>query len=450
MKDRLDQILRSTPLRLALALIVLFSAVSLFSLAAAYAVTQRSFDQTMRADLFQDMAGFRAAPTAAALAGLVDAEARETDPERLILSYRAFNGRHYGNILIARDADGYHIISPSPGNPQITGRYLSLTASLHGGQLTIARSLNEVEALGDLFRNILFLSLIPTVLIALSGGLVLASRSAAHVRKISATLDRLTGGSAGARVRPGPGWPADLRAIGTKIDVMADAQETATEAIRQVSSDIAHDLKSPIQRVAVHLDDLEREGDLGDAGHHLLDKAKAELTGIISVFQSLLQIAQIETGSPRAGFGPVDLGDLCQTFFELYEPPAQDKEHILEFTRPPGVFSVNGDRALLGQMLANLIENALWHTPPGTRITLSLAAGAGRILLGVADTGPGIPASERDLVLRRLYRMDRSRSTPGSGLGLSLVSSIALLHEAELHLQDNEPGLSVTLSFTPT
>ncbi len=449
MKARLAEIARSTPLRLALALIILFSLVSFLSLAAAYAVTQRSFDQAMRADLLQDMAGFRAAPTATALAQLVEAEARDTDPKRLVLSYLAPNQRYYGNARIARDGDGYHIIAPSPGNPQIAGRYLSLTASLLGGQLTIARSLSEVEALGDLFRNILVLSLIPTVLIAMSGGLILARRSAAYVRKIGETLEELTGGDVRARVMPESGWPGDLSAIGQKIDTMADAQEASVEAIRQVSSDIAHDLKSPIQRVAVHLDDLKRNNDLGDEAHHLLDKAKTELAGIISVFHSLLQIAHIETGSPMTDFGPVDLSALCEVFFELYEPSALEQDHMLEFKRPSKdkSFMVMGDRDLLGQMAANLIENALWHTPRGTHIKLSLTQRADRITLSVADNGTGIPPQERDLVLRRLYRMDRSRSTPGNGLGLSLVRSIAMLHDAELCLRDNKPGLNVEVSF---
>jgi signal transduction histidine kinase len=447
-KNRFPDLLRSMPVRLALALVALFTVVSLLSLGATFIITQRSFDQAMRADLTQDMAGFRAAPSALALAQLVEAEARATEPERMVLSYLAPNRRHYGNAMIARDNDGYHILTGIPDNPKITGSYMALTASLHGGQLTIARNLSEIEALGDVFLSILGLSLIPTILVALSGGLFLARRSAARVRTISGTLDRLTGGQLDARIGPTTGWPVDLSAIGRKVDTMAQAQEASVAAIRQVSSDIAHDLKTPIQRVAVYLNDLSDRETLQPEAQDLLDKAKAELDGIVGTFHALLQIAQIETGSPKAGFGPVDLAELCATFCELYGPAATDADHELAFDRPGAapVF-VQGDKGLLGQVLANLIENAIRHTPAGSHITIALGETGGQVVLSVADDGPGVPEAERALVLRRLYRMDRSRTSPGAGLGLSLVSSIAALHGAEVHLRDNAPGLRVELDF---
>jgi signal transduction histidine kinase len=445
------ELMRTMPVRLALALVGLFTLVSLGSLGATYLVTQRSFDQAIRADLNQDMAGFRAAPSAAALARLIEAEARVTDPARMVLSYLAPNRRHYGNAMIARDENGYHVLTGIPGKPRIAGRFMALTASLHGGQLTIARSLSEIEALGALFLRVLLLSLLPTILIALLGGLYLARRSARQVRAINGALDRLTGGDLAARVGPGADWSADLSAIGRKIDTMAAAQEASVAAIRQVSSDIAHDLKTPIQRVAVHLDDLAAQDRRDTDAKQTLEKARAELDGIVAVFHALLQIAQIETGSPRARFGPVDLLDLCTTVCELYEPAAAEAGHPLAFPPPEGApMTVHGDRTLLGQVLANLIENALRHTPPGTPVTLGLGRQEdGRIVLGVADEGPGVPEAERDLVLRRLYRMERSRTTPGAGLGLSLVRSIAALHGAELRLRDNHPGLRVELVLEP-
>ncbi len=444
----LRDLARSTPLRLALALLALFAVVSLLSLWASYIVSQRSFLQTMREDLTQDMAGFRAAPTSLALARLVEAEAEATDPERMVLSYVAPNRRHFGNAVIARDADGYHILTGIPDNPRIKGRFMALTASMKGGQLTIARSLSDVEALRTVYLRILLLSLIPTVLIGLSGGLFMARRSAKRVRSINETLDRLTGGGLEARVGPGAGWPADLAEIGRKVDAMAEAQEGTVAALRQVSSDIAHDLKTPIQRVAVYLSDLSEHEVSDSVSQELLDKAKAELDGIVNVFHALLQIAQIETGSPKAGFKPVDLIELCATFRDLYEPAAADAGHSLLFTEPTATsFEVSGDRGLLGQVLANLIENAIRHTGTGTQIALSLQREDGQVVLSVSDNGPGVPSDERTLVLRRLYRGDQSRSTPGAGLGLSLVSSIATVHGAEVELEDNQPGLTVSLRF---
>ena len=200
--------------------------------------------------------------------------------------------------------------------------------------------------------------------------------------------------------------------------------------------------------MAVYLSDLSEREVSDGVSQALLDKAKAELDGIVGVFHALLQIAQIETGSPKAGFKPVDLVELCGTFRDLYEPAAAEAVHSLTFTHEDKArFEVLGDRGLLGQVLANLIENAIRHTQPDARITLSLTREDGRSVVSVSDNGPGVPPDERELVLRRLYRRDQSRSTPGAGLGLSLVSSIATLHGATVELEDNAPGLRVVLRF---
>ena len=437
------------PLRLALGLVVLFLVVSLISLAATYVVTERSFEQALRADLTQRMAGFRGAPNSLAVAKLVKAEARETDPERMVLSYFAPNLRHYGNAVIARDNEGYHVVSLSEDTPRLKGTYQALTATLHGGQLTIARSRSQIAALRRGFLNILGLSLVPTVLIALSGGLYFARRSARHVQVVARTLDRLTKGDLKARVGAKPTWSDDLEEIAAKIDQMAQAQESSVAAIKQVSSDIAHDLKTPIQRVAVHLEDLSR-ADLSEDARVCLQDARAELDGIVSVFGSLLQIAQIESGTPLSRFAPVELSDLIATCVELYDPAATETGHVLTTNIAPDLPSVPGERNLLLQLLANLVENALRHTPPGTEITLTLTREGDMLRLAVSDTGPGIPDQETDNVLQRLYRLDQSRGTPGSGLGLSLVSVVARLHGASLELQDNRPGLSVALLFPTT
>ena len=447
MSARIAQLWRSMPLRLAVLLVALFSTVSLLSLAASYAVTQSSFEQAIRADLAQDLAGFRAAPNARAVALLVKAESRETDPNRLILSYVSPNGQIYGNGAIARDNEGFHIVSLDAGRAQYEGAYLSLTEPLFGGLLTIARSRAEIAALGDVFVNILLISLLPTVLIALSGGLILARRSKRHVEVVGLALDDMTTGNLGARVEIGPHWSDDLRQIGEKLNQMAGAQETSVAALKQVSLDIAHDLKTPIQRVSVHLDELARISKDGTDQGVLVSKAQEELDGIASVFQSLLQLAQVEAGSPKARFASVDLAALCQTMVEVFEPVVAENGQVLHADLGHDAVTVSGDKALLAQMLSNLIENAMRHTPRGTTITVVLDLDQGRPQLSVTDTGPGIPAGEREKGLRRLHRLDRSRHTPGNGLGLSLVDAVAKLHGAKLELGDEAPGLRVVVRF---
>ena len=447
MNGRIASLWRSMPLRLALLLVLLFATVSLLSLAASYAVTQRSFEQSIRADLQQDIAGFRAAPSARAVALLVQAESRDTDPSRLVLSYVAPSGRIYGNGAIARDDEGYHIVSLRQGQAEFDGAYLSLTTSLYGGQLTVARSRAEIEALGAVFVNILWISLLPTVMIALSGGLILARRLKRHVEVIGDTLDGLTDGDLSARAAVGPRWSDDLVQIGTKLNQMARAQESSVTALRQVSSDIAHDLKTPIQRVSLQLDDLARSLDPDSEAGQLVYQAQDEVAGIASVFQSLLQLAQVDSGAAKTRFAPVDLCAVCQTMVEVFEPTAAEQNQHLTLESPKTPVLISGERNLLGQLVANLIENAIRHTPRGSAFTVSVELRAGRPTLTVTDNGPGIPAGEREKVLQRLYRLDHSRHTAGNGLGLSLVEAVVRLHDATLSLEDANPGLRIVVTF---
>jgi signal transduction histidine kinase len=180
----------------------------------------------------------------------------------------------------------------------------------------------------------------------------------------------------------------------------------------------------------------------------LLAAALEESDQINATFEALLRISQIEAGSRKARFHPVDLLGLMTDIAEIYADVAEDNGQSLIFAAPlAGAWLVSGDRELLMQLFVNLVENAINHCLPGTRITLSLLMAADRLVATVSDTGPGIPETERERVFRRLYRLDKSRSTPGSGLGLSLVRAIADLHDAELALADNHPGLVVSLSM---
>lgn len=435
-------------MRMALALIALFWVVSLLSLGGSYLVIRRSLEDGISADLEQNMAGFRAAPSSSALAALISAEAAVTDPDERILSYIGPDGRHYGNALIARSADGFRILRKDASRSANDESYLILSTTLYGGQLSIATSLSRISDLRETFINILLLSLAPTMVLALGFGVLIARRSAQRLKAVEGTLDRLTRGDLSARMPVLSGWSDDISTIGSSVDRMAKAQQASVSALKQVSADIAHDLKTPIQRVAMLLRQLSQARDLGPDALILVEKAAAETDGIVATFQSLLQIAQIEGGSPKARFKPVDLAALAQTFTEVYEPAAEDGQHQLKLTAPKSEPAmVNGDKGLLGQVFANLIENALRHTPPGSRIDITITQADGQVKLIVADNGPGIPQTERENVLRRLYRLEQSRTTPGNGLGLSLVSVIADLHDAELTLGSNSPGLVVTLAF---
>ncbi len=441
----------STPVRLSLALVALFALVSFASLTITYYVIRTPLEQSLRDTLNQEMAGFRVVPSASALASLVRSQSQVTQPEKRIISYRLPNGVVVGNAALIADREGYRAISLSPGSASIEGEYFTLTEVLHGGLLTIAVNAEPVAALRRIFTRVFLFSLVPTTLIALGGALVLARRSQRRIDRLEAALNRLARGEFAARVGPIGGTEDDLSRIGEQIDAMADELESKVAALRQVSSDIAHDLKTPIQRLTVLLERLGAMADLPEPAARLADQARAEAEAMVRTFQALLQIAQIEGGSPRARFARLDLSALARTFCEVYEPSAEETGHQLICAPADGPLPVLGDKVLIGQLFANLIENALRHTPPGTEVRVRTGGGddEGGVWLEVSDTGPGIPAGEREAVFRRLYRLESSRTTPGSGLGLSLVRAIADLHDARIELGDNGPGLRVAIRFPP-
>lgn len=439
---------QSTPVRLALGLVLVFTLVSIATLGVAYLQIRGSIEDQIAAILEQNVARLRVTEDPARLAALIAAEAATVDPETRVFVFIAPGGATYGNARAELRDSKVRLRRREGGRKLGEDDYEIRTVAMAGGMLVVAESREPLKELEETFVELVGFSLVPTILLSLSAGIWLAVASARRVRRIEAALDRLAGGDLAARVGE-TGRTDDLARIGAGIDRMAAAQQAAMSALRQVSADIAHDLKTPVQRIAVLLADLRNRLPEEVAEGAIADQASAEAERAVAVFQALLQIAQIEGGSPKARFVPVDLAELVRTFADIYELAAEASGHVLRLAPlPEGPLTVNGDKSLLGQVIANLIENALRHTPAGSRIDLGLCREAGQVVLTVADDGPGIPEDEHDKVLRRLYRLERSRTTPGHGLGLSLVAAIAELHGASLALSDNAPGLRVRLSFS--
>lgn len=282
-----------------------------------------------------------------------------------------------------------------------------------------------------------------TVLLAGGGGIALGSGFLRRIDEVNRTARSIMDGNLSMRV-PGRGGDDEMDQLALNFNAMLDRIEVLMSSIKQVSDDIAHDLRTPLSRLRHRLEAAREKA--GGEGAAIIEQSIGELDAILETFSALLRIGQIEAGARRAAFADVELDRIVATVVEAYAPVAEDLGQRLQTDLQLSPV-IRGDRELLMQMVANLVENAINHCPAGVAITVTLESVSGQCVLSVADTGPGIPAAERDSVLRRFYRLERSRTTPGSGLGLALVKAIADLHGAIVMLASNDPGLRVSIRF---
>ncbi|GMQ75144.1 MAG: ATP-binding protein [Gammaproteobacteria bacterium] len=289
------------------------------------------------------------------------------------------------------------------------------------------------------------IALAVTVVLALGGGIVIGLLLLRRVDAVNRTARAIIDGDLSRRI-PVVGPHDELGGLAEGLNRMLARIEELMESLRHVTSDIAHDLRTPLGRVRQRLEASRIRTSSCAEYEAAIDAAIEDTDAILKTFEAMLRIAQIEAGARRARFANTDLSSIAENVFEAFAPVAEDEGKHLD-ARIESEMTVNGDRELLTQMLANLAENALRHTPSGTAVQMRLERVNGSARLTVSDTGPGIPAEDREHVFRRFYRLDASRSTPGSGLGLSLVAAVAKLHDATISLEDNEPGVRLVVAF---
>jgi len=284
-----------------------------------------------------------------------------------------------------------------------------------------------------------------TLALAFGGGALMSGGLLRRIEMISRAARDIMGGNFSRRI-PVRGTGDELDHLVGSLNTMLERNEMAMESVRQVSNDIAHDLRTPLTRLRQRLELAQRRARSLEEWQRAADGCISDMDAILETFGALLRIAQIESGMPARRFAEVDLSELLRTVAEVYQPMAEEKNQRFTIDIAPGL-TVRGDRELLSQMVANVIENGMKHSPAGTSIGLMTSQSPGTITATVMDSGPGIPVADRGRVFRRFYRLESSRSTPGSGLGLSLVEAIAALHGVNIELTDNGPGLRVTLRF---
>jgi signal transduction histidine kinase len=322
-----------------------------------------------------------------------------------------------------------------------------LTETLPGGYRLMAG--DDIARMENLEHSVMLafsLAFLGVVVLGAAGGFALSRAVHRRLSAISGTAEAIIDGDLARRIPVGRGED-DLSRLALTINRMLERIGGLMDSLRQVSSDVAHDLRTPLTRLRQRLElNMRRAED--PVYRTEIEGALRDVDAILATFAALLRIAEVEAGARRAAFRKVDLAVLARSAFEDYAPAAEDAGKRLTLHAPAPAW-IDGDRELLNQMLVNLIENALTHTSARAAIALSVTVSDSGATLGVRDDGPGIPEAELDRVVDRFYRLERSRSTPGSGLGLALVAAVARLHRAPMRLANAHPGLEATVGFRP-
>jgi len=323
---------------------------------------------------------------------------------------------------------------------EMRARYFALPG---GYQMLVGHDVQERQDVKSLMMRGLIAAVLLTLLLGLGGGFWMGRRILAQAGAISAVATQIMRGDLSQRL-PVRDADDEINTLAREINTMLDKIEQLTLGMRTVLDSAAHDLRTPLNRLQASAEGAMSTLTPGSAERRVLERVSAEVDRMRSTLDALLRIALAETGTVARE--QVDLSELVGSVVELYAPVSEERGIVLESSVAPGAH-VQGNRQLLAQALANLLDNAIKFTPDGGHIRVALDGSGSAPQVIVEDNGPGIPADKREIVLGRRVRLDEARNFPGSGLGLSLVAAVTKLHGAHLVLDDAGPGLKVSLKF---
>ncbi|QDZ07918.1 HAMP domain-containing histidine kinase [Sphingomonas panacisoli] len=374
-----------------------------------------------------------------------DIGAREAARAKPTFGYAVFDKaglRIGGRLDTPRPELGFSMITfrdPIEGADAARARAVDLP---DGRRLVVAVDSEAIEQIDATILTLFGAAFVVVLLIGGAGGLLLGRYLRRRLGTISATANAIVAGDIGQRMPVGASGD-EFDAVALALNAMLDRIASLMENLRQVSSDVAHDLRTPLLRLRGQ---LERVGKEEGAAQRALDQGDE----LLRLFSAILRITEVESGGLERSFIRIDLSTLTHDVAESFLPALHDGGRTLDWEIEPDIF-VHGDRELIAQSLANMLDNSQTHTPPGTHIVMTLDANTEWVRLSVSDDGPGVPREERDAILRRFYRTEASRTTPGNGLGLSLVSAVAAAHGGEIAVAASQPrGLRLTMVLPRT
>jgi signal transduction histidine kinase len=340
----------------------------------------------------------------------------------------------------------YHAQMTHDGQPRATRL---LNVGLPGGfHLLLGRDVQDREQIRVLILNGLAWATAGALVLAALGGLIARRTLLGRLDVISRTTTAIVRGDLGQRVPEG-GTDDEFDQLSRMINRMLEQIQTLIEGVRNVSNAVAHDLRTPLAEARSRLEDIVNRRPSEPEVFAGIGGALDDIDRLIEMSNALLRLAEIDSGVRRSGFRRIDPAEMATEIVELYQPTAEARQIRLGLVAPPDL-SVNGDPFLLAQAIGNLVDNAIKYAAAGGVVTVGLRARDGDVEIVVSDNGPGIPEGEKSRVTERFYRGDSSRGQVGVGLGLSVASSIATLHDGALSFSDNHPGLVATLRLPMT
>jgi len=445
-------ILRSTPFRVALILGTTFLVGLILAGIVAFELVEHELDRRMDrsiTDTFNVISQSYGDTDQADLVDSVQSHTRATLNHDQVYALADADGQIVsGNVGAMPAGTGWidlpasALVISAPDDPE----YRIFVGSVGGNRLLVGSSFNETHEIARLTLTTLGWSSIAVLLIVVAIGGLMARRAQRRIDGIAQTMARVGHGELDARITLGA-RADDIDMLAHQVNAALERLGALVEGMRQVSVNIAHDLKTPLNRLAITVESALGAESKGQPVAPHLAQAELEIQQINSTFDALLRIAQIEAGARRARFVPVQLATVLDKIADVYADVADERGQQLVVTHPEPLPEIEGDRELLTQLCANVVENSIRHCPPGTRIDVVGRLTGDRVTVTFSDDGPGIPPEEHDKIFQRLYRLDKSRTTPGNGLGLSLVKAVADLHGARIELAQRDPGLSLAMSF---
>jgi signal transduction histidine kinase len=444
-------LLRSVPFRLVMGFSLLYLACFAISGLIFYEILQGRLRDRIDASIMERHVAVREVYEEQGLDAVLKlAHSRDDIPMRYNLGFHLATAdgiRVAGNVPTCITAPGWANLSGGDLGLNNNDQYRFRTVFLGDNLLSLGKSLYSLEDVRATAIHSFLWTVLASLLFAVLGAIFIAYRAHQRIERIACAMDLVATGNLDARLPISPRCD-DIDQLSVKINDALARFKQMVDSMRQVSTDIAHDLKTPLNRLFIQIEGAAEATRQGKCVDTELMQALEEATSINATFEALLRIAQIEAGARRSQFRSIELQDVLETAAEVYAPVIEEhNQHLHLLIKQGERLAMFGDRELLLQLVVNLIENAIRHCPDNTRITIEAGQDATGVWLSVADNGPGVAEEHRQKVFQRLYRLESSRTTEGTGLGLSLVKAIADLHCGSIELSDNNPGLKITILF---